>query len=100
VKREPYAEYIMTMSVPAEIYLERPLLTVPQFAERYSWPSESAMRAYIYRADQLGITDAFIRFGRRVLIDPIKFFELLRQPRITALQNEQPAKRKRAPRGW
>jgi hypothetical protein len=52
-------------------------LTIRQFCETYPWPSESAMRAYVYRAAELGIEKAFIRIGRRVLILPEKFFDLI-----------------------
>lgn len=55
------------------------LLTIRQFCKVFPWPSESALRAYIFRANDLGISDAFIRFGRRVLVDPKKFFMLIKQ---------------------
>ena len=53
------------------------LITVRQFSSKYPWPSESAMRSYIYRANELGMASAFVRVGRRVLIDVNKFFELV-----------------------
>lgn len=55
------------------------LLTLKQFNERYPWPSESAMRSYIYRAEELGLSNAFVRVRRRVLIDPQKFFHLVKK---------------------
>ncbi len=55
------------------------LLTIRQFCAKYPWPSESAMRSYIYRADVLGISEAFVRVGRRVLIMPNNFFLLIKQ---------------------
>lgn len=55
------------------------LLTVKQFCATFPWPSESAMRSYIYRADVLGLSDAFVRVGRRVLITPQSFFSLIKQ---------------------
>ena len=55
------------------------LLTIKQFCTAFPWPSESAMRAYIYRASELGLNDAFFRVGRRVLIDPSKFFLFIKQ---------------------
>lgn len=55
------------------------LLTIRQFCIAYPWPSESAMRAYVYRAQVLGISDAFFRVNRRVLVDPSKFFSLIKQ---------------------
>ena len=56
-----------------------PLLTVRQFVSQYPWPSESALRAYILRAQELGIESAFVRFKRRVLVRPDTFFSLISQ---------------------
>lgn len=53
------------------------LLTVRQFCSTHPWPTESAMRAYVFRAAELGIEEAFIRIGRRVLVLPNKFFNLI-----------------------
>ena len=65
-----------------------PFLTVKQFCVTFSWPSESAMRAYIFQAGELGLEEAFLRIGRRVLVDPTRFFELIKllseQPRATS----------------
>ncbi len=55
------------------------ILTVRQFCTRFPWPSESAMRSYIYRAKELGFSEAFIRVNRRVLINSRKFFEIIDQ---------------------
>lgn len=54
------------------------LLTVKQFCSMYKWPSESALRAYIYRAEELGLSEAFIRVQRRVLVEPKIFFKKIR----------------------
>lgn len=58
---------------------EHHLLTVKQFCTEYPWPSESAMRSYIFRANDLGMQKAFIRVGRRVLVNVNKFFELVQR---------------------
>lgn len=55
------------------------LLTIKQFCIAFPWPSESAMRSYIFRAEELGITEAFVRVRRRVLVVPQKFFSLIKQ---------------------
>ncbi len=55
------------------------LLTIKQFCSAFPWPSESAMRSYIYRAKELGISDAFVRVRRRVLVLPYKFFSLIKE---------------------
>ena len=54
-----------------------PFLTVRQFVTKYPWPSESAIRAYILRAQELGLAAAFVRFKRRVLVRPGIFFSLI-----------------------
>ena len=55
------------------------LLTVKQFCKEYPWPTESAMRSYIYRAEELNMAQAFLRVGRRVLIDVNKFFNIVQK---------------------
>lgn len=55
------------------------LVTIKQFCTAFPWPSESAMRSYIYRAEVLGLSEAFVRVGRRVLIMPKSFFSLIKQ---------------------
>ncbi len=69
------------------------LLTVRQFSERHPAFSESALRALIFdceprsRLDGVrrnivpanGFRSAFVRLGRRVLIDATKFFEIVRE---------------------
>ncbi len=55
------------------------LLTIRQFCAEHPWPSESALRAYIYRAEEMGIKEAFIRVNRRVLVEPKIFFTLIKQ---------------------
>jgi hypothetical protein len=61
---------------PTAEAINSPLVTLPQWP--FSWPSLSAMRAYVQRAKELGLSDAFVRVGRRVLVDPQKFFSLIR----------------------
>lgn len=55
------------------------LLTVRQFSQSYNWPTESALRAYIFRAEQYGLREAFFRIGKRVLIDPVVFFKKIKE---------------------
>lgn len=55
------------------------ILTIKQFCMQFPWPSESGIRSYIYRAEEFAMTDAFIRVGRRVLIDANKFFEIIQR---------------------
>ncbi len=39
--------------------------------------SEAAMRAYIFRAKELGLSEVFLRYGKRVLIKHHKFFKII-----------------------
>lgn len=52
-------------------------MTIRQFCAVFPWPSESAMRAYVYRAGELGLSEAFMRVRRRVLVHPERFFQLI-----------------------
>ncbi len=76
----------------AENYTPTPdLLTVRQFSERHPAFSESALRALIFDCEPRsrlvgvrrnmipanGFGPAFLRLGRRVLIDSGKFFEII-----------------------
>jgi len=67
-------------------------LTVRQFSKRFPAFSEGALRALIFDSEPRyrivavrrveipanGFGPAFLRVGRRVLIDPQKFFEIIR----------------------
>jgi len=55
-----------------------PLMTITQFCERYSWPTKSAIHSYIFRRESNGLKEAFFHVGSRVLVDPKKFFELIK----------------------
>lgn len=55
------------------------LLTIKQFCLAFPWPSESAMRSYVYRAKDLGLDSAFVKFQKRVLVKPDIFFALIQQ---------------------
>ena len=68
------------------------LMTLKQFCEAFQWPSESAMRAYIYRAPEFGIESAFIRVGKRVLVNPKVFFEVIKTVDLT--------RKKKAKKSW
>lgn len=67
------------VSFDGKLDFKHHFLTVKQFCAQYPWPTESAMRSYIYRAEELEMTDAFLRVGRRVLIDVNKFFSVIQK---------------------
>lgn len=62
----------MTIEQPTRV-----LLTCRQFAERFPWPSEAALRAIILDAEKKGFASAIKRYGRRILIDSQEFFVCL-----------------------
>ena len=70
-------EIIDTTAIEAN--QQAPILTLKQFTQTYSWPTESGLRAYAFRAAELGMESAFLRIGRRLLIDPMEFFALIRK---------------------
>jgi hypothetical protein len=48
------------------------------------------MRAYVQRAERLGLEAAFVKLGRRVLVRPATFFRLVTDPtRIEQTENQQ-----------
>lgn len=54
-------------------------ITVNQFVEKYPWPTRCGLTAYIYDAEKYGLATAIMRVGRRVLIKPKRFFQLLQE---------------------
>ncbi|MEI6531522.1 MAG: hypothetical protein WCN87_01730 [Chlamydiota bacterium] len=56
---------------------EERFLTVKQFITKFSWPTESGLRALILRAKEKGLERAFKRIGRRVLIDVTEFWRVI-----------------------
>ena len=50
-------------------------LTVRQFACKYPAFSESSLRWLIFNQAENGFSAAFVKLGRRVLIDVQKFFQ-------------------------
>jgi len=43
----------------------------------YDWPPPGGLRHIIFHADQNGFASAIKRVGRRVLIDPEKFWQIV-----------------------
>lgn len=52
--------------------------TIKSFCASRNWPTESSLRAMLNRAHELGLEDAFIRVGRRVLVNGPKLWCLLK----------------------
>lgn len=51
------------------------LVPVSKWATIHGWPSEAALRYYIFHAETNGFDRVIKRVGRRVLIDEANFFE-------------------------
>lgn len=56
---------------------EAQLVTVRQFCEKFTYPSEGALRAIILDASINGFDKAIFRVGRRVLVNVPTFFEII-----------------------
>ncbi len=83
-------EKVFNQSVLAtESLPQTPLITIRQFCGTYPWPSQAALRSYVFRASYLGLDDAFIRVRRRVLVNPARFFQLIKQLQQTHNQGEK-----------
>lgn len=73
---------------------EDQLMTVKQFIKKRegAWPSESALREIILNAEwgQNNFQSAFLRIGRRVLIDTVKFWDCVNDFRKNNFDNKKP----------
>lgn len=52
-------------------------LTLRQFADKNPWPTEMALRSIFARRHKNGMEKAFVRRGRRIIVNEEKFFELM-----------------------
>ncbi len=55
------------------------LIPIKIFLKRYQWPSESSMKKLYFKRETNGLKDAFFKCGRRLLIDPKIFWDLVRK---------------------
>lgn len=64
-----------TPTVPE--HYDRKLLTVDAWPKFYPWPSRDGLRFYIKNRHNNGLArhNAILRMGRRILIDPDRFFQ-------------------------
>lgn len=53
---------------------EKKLIPVPKWNEHHDWPPLGGLRHLIFNSDKNGFGSAFLRVGRRVLIDENEFF--------------------------
>lgn len=52
-------------------------ITLKEFSKRHTYPSLSALRRMVFDSEINGLKTAFLKVGRRRLILPKTFFELL-----------------------
>lgn len=52
------------------------LLPIREFSENHLWPSERSLRMLVFHnGPAMEEAGALVRFGKRLLIDPERFFE-------------------------
>ena len=55
----------------------RGAVPVTKWNEYYDWPPPGGLRHIIFNAERNGFASAIKRVGRRVLIDPVKFWQIV-----------------------
>lgn len=63
------------------------LYTIRQFSDRHEAFSEGSLRWLVFNATSNGFRDAFVRIGRRVLVDEDSFFQIVRQQNDLPVQD-------------
>lgn len=54
------------------------IIPAAKWEEYHAWPTTSALRYMIFKANENGLAGAILRIGRRVLIDEAAFFSWVR----------------------
>lgn len=57
------------------------MIPVTQWNEYHPWPPAGGMRHLVFNAETNGFAHAFVRVGRRVLVDEAEFFAAVRAKR-------------------
>lgn len=52
------------------------LIPLTEWNKHHSWPPQGGLRHLVFHENTNGFKDAFVRVGRRVLIDERRFFEI------------------------
>jgi len=71
------AENCEEQVVPRHKSSVRRLIPANEWNEHHHWPPLGGLRHLIHHSKNNGFADAFIRCGRRVLVDEERFFEIL-----------------------
>lgn len=54
-------------------------ITFKEFGSRYSWPPYGSLLKIYRQRNENGLSSAFIKFGKRVLILPETFFSIIKE---------------------
>ena len=63
------------------------LIPVPDWPNHHPWPPLGGLRHLIFHAETNGFDTAFVRVGRRVLVDEAEFFRCVRQRQAASPRN-------------
>lgn len=55
------------------------LIPLTEWNKYHSWPPQGGLRHMVFHEKTNGFSDAFIRVGKRVLIDENRFFQIIKQ---------------------
>ncbi len=55
------------------------LIPVTKWEEFYPWPTTGGLRHLAFNRDKNGFAPAFVKVGRKLLVDEAKFFEIARK---------------------
>lgn len=61
---------------------DKRIWTFKQFAAYFAWPTYYGMRNFHAKRKEKGFEDAFLKVGKRVLIDVDKFWELIQEKQV------------------
>lgn len=61
--------------MPSPTHQSSRLIPVPQWNNYHTWPPIGGLRHLIFHEKTNGFKTAFVRVGRRVLVDESKFFD-------------------------
>lgn len=56
---------------------ETRFIPVTRWNEYHTWPPPGGLRHLIFHAESNGFASAFVRVGRRVLVDENEFFKII-----------------------
>ena len=58
---------------------ETRLIPLTQWEKFYPWPNVNGLRRLAFNRDENGFGPAFVKIGRKLLVDEARFFEIARE---------------------